>query len=167
MAALSVLLLAVCIEDYRSTKIPNRLLIFIAAAGIWTCYQDAGLWGIGRYFVVVFLVFLVFYPFFMIGAVGAGDVKLYALTAAYLSGKAILCFLVFSLLIAAIFSFIKVIKEHNGRERIYYFFSYIKEVVYVGKWRLYMQEGERNRRSGICLSGPILLSVLLHIGGAY
>lgn len=165
MAVLCLLLLAVCIVDYMSTRIPNGMILLTAAVGVCCCYRDNGAAGAGVYFIVCLLVLFILYPLFMIGAIGAGDVKLYAVTAGFFSGRAIFSFLITSLLIAAIFSLIKILKERNGRERLYYFCSYLAEVFRVRKWHLYIQSTDRDRRSGICLSGPVFLSVLLHLGG--
>jgi Flp pilus assembly protein protease CpaA len=120
------------------------------------------LWYLGK----CFLILILFYPLFQIGALGAGDVKLLAICSGCLSGKTILGFLAFSMLIAACISLIKLYKENNWKERFYYFYAYLSQCVFGGKWELYATD-EIRTKSGICLSGPILVSVLLHLGGVY
>lgn len=123
--------------------------------------------GLTDYIKTDVIVLLLLYPLFKIGAIGAGDVKLFAVTAGYLSGKAVICFLTYSLLIAGLFSIIKLLKEQNGLERIYYSCSYMAEVLRTGKWRLYFRNAAEKRQAGICLSGPVFLSILLYLGGVY
>lgn len=171
MATLCVMLFAVCLSDYRSARIPNMLLAGMVLWGL--CYrccgmESAGMWaGLQAYLSGSLPVFLLLYPLFKIGTVGAGDVKLFAAVAGYLSGCRVYCFLFYSLLISAIFSLLKLIKEKSARERFRYFLSYLSEVAVRGQWALYLENEKDKRKAGICLSGPVLLSVLLYLGGVY
>lgn len=167
MTVLCMLLFVACLSDYRSIRIPNILIGIILLWGIFYRYWDLGAAGIGEYLRMCLLVLLMMYPLFRIGAIGAGDVKLFATTAGYLSGHIVPDFLFYSLLIAAIFSMVKIIKQHNGKERLQYLESYIAEVVKNRQWRLYPDNKIDKGRSGICLSGPVLLSILIHLGGVY
>ena len=107
------------------------------------------------------------YPFFKLGALGAGDVKLLGICAGFLQYDKILHFLFFSLLAAAIFAMIKLIREQNARERLAYLREYLADVARSGKWSLYIENEREARKIGIALAGPILVSVFLHIGGVY
>ena len=107
------------------------------------------------------------YPFFRIGAVGAGDVKLLGVTAGFLPFEKILMFLFFSMLIAVIFSMIRFFKQRDAKERLEYLLGYLACIALSGRLWLYMEDAEDRRRTGICLSGPIFLSLLLYLGGAY
>lgn len=167
MAVLCLMLSVVCLMDYRRTRIPNGMIVTIFLYGLGYRYWDAGGSGLTAYLINSFLVLLLLYPLFKIGAVGAGDVKLYSVTAGCLSRQDIPCFLIVSLLIAAMFSILKLIKERSGRERMAYLWSYLAEVGRTGHWRLYFSNAAEARRAGICLAGPALFSLLLHIGGMY
>ena len=167
MAFLCVLLFAACVYDYLQNRIPNELLIVLFLMGIgWRGIggnlQDVLLFPIGAAGVMVLL-----YPLFKIGCMGAGDVKLLGICAGYLPFPKILSFLFFSLLMAAAFSLIKMIKRHNTRERFHYLWEYFTAVLCSGKWQLYFEDGKPCKSAGICLSGPVFLSVLLYIGGVY
>jgi hypothetical protein len=124
--------------------------------------MTAGLGYLGRCFIILAL----FYPLFRLGALGAGDVKLLAVCSGCLPGKAAIGFLVFSMLVAAIISIVKLSKNRNWKERFYYFFAYLSGRLSGDTWELYTTD-EHRTKSGICLSGPILASVLLHLGGVY
>ena len=115
------------------------------------------------------LPFLLMYPQFKIGARGAGDVKVFMMIGSFVEMKELLMILVLSCVIGALCSLIKLLSEHNGRERIYYFLSYISEVVKTKQWKIYgentVQDYERYRRNKIHFTIPVLFSVALRIGG--
>jgi len=160
LAVLCLLLTAACGYDYRSRKIPNFLIVLIALWGM-------GFSGFLTFLASASLVFILLYPFFKIGTIGAGDVKLLGVTAGCLSFRNVLIFLFISLLIAAIVSLVKMWKEDNFIERIKYLWEYLQNVARSGSWRLYLENERDGRRTGICLSGPVLVSILLYWGGVY
>lgn len=167
MAALCVLLTVVCGYDYKSGKIPNFLIALMMAAGVGWRFWQGGVTEVLSYVGETFLTICLLYPLFKIGTVGAGDVKLLGVTAGYLPFKKILIFLFFSLLIAAVISLVKMLKRGNFTERMKYFFGYLKDVIESGSWRLYLENEKDKSAAGICLSGPVLVSVLLYLGGIY
>lgn len=112
------------------------------------------------------MIFLL-YPFFKLGALGAGDVKLLGICAGFLQYDKILHFLFFSLLAAAIFSLVKLIREQSAGERLAYLGAYLVDVARSGQWSLYIENEREARRAGVALAGPILISVFLHMGGVY
>lgn len=167
MAVLCVLLFAVCLIDCCSARIPNMAVVFIFLAGLGYRWLEEGWQGLGSYFIILLCILIILFPLFWIGTIGAGDVKLFAVTGGYLSGRAVICFLIYSMLIAAVFSVIKILRERNGRERFGYLCSYVAEVVKTGHWSLYIRNEAEKKRAGVCLAAPVFLSVLLHLGGVY
>lgn len=167
MAALCFLLGIACYYDYRRGKIPNFLLGVMLAAGIALRAAEGGAAEALLFLPWCAGVMLLLYPLFRIGALGAGDVKLYGICAGYLPRDKFLLFLFVSLLIAAIFSLYKMLRESNAIERICYLCEYIAEVVRTGHFGLYMENERERRAAGVCLAGPILGSLLLYLGGAY
>ena len=71
------------------------------------------------------------------------------------------------MLISAAVSMIKLLQERDARDRVRYFVEYCGAVARSGKWRLYLPEKNAKKLSGVCMSGPILCSVLLGLGGVY
>lgn len=138
LAALGVFLVAACNYDYREKRIPNYLIIWMAIAGVGWRLWNEGAPGELWYLGQAVLVVAILYPFFKIGGLGAGDVKLLGVTAGYLPAEKILVFLFCSLLVAAMISVVKMWKRGAG-----------------------------GAQGGICLSGPVLVSVLLLLGGVY
>lgn len=164
---LCVFLVAACYYDYRRSRIPNWLVTFLFVMGIADNLLDGGVWALTGFFISVLLVVLTLYPFFKIGGLGAGDIKLLGVCAGYFPTGKIILFLFFSMLVAAIISFIHLLREQNLGERISYFGEYVLDVLRSGRWKLYVEEDAQERRTGICMSGPILCSVLMYWGGIY
>ena len=139
MTALSVLLMVACCCDYWKGKIPNVLVGLMFIIGLVRSLISngvpEGLMLLPKCVAVMFLL----YPLFKIGALGAGDVKLYGVCAGYLPYKKFLFFFFLSLLIAAVISLIKMIKESNAIERVSYFCEYVISVLQTGRFRLYIE----------------------------
>lgn len=167
MIVLCILLGIVCIFDYTGGKIPNLFPILIALWGATRSLWNGGFIGVGIYVMVTTVVLFVLYPIFRIGGLGAGDVKLLSVCAGFFDLSGIFSFLFVSLLISAIFSLIPLIKDRNLRERISYFCEYCMAVARSGRWYLYMPQGTKGLMRGVCMSGPVLCSVLLGLGGLY
>ncbi len=167
LKALVFMLVVACCCDYWKGKIPNLLLILMLLVGCGQQIADSGAIEGAIFGAESVCVMLLLYPLFKIGAIGAGDVKLYGICAGYLPFHKFLFFFFLSLLIAAIFSLIKMIRESNAMERIYYFCDYVLHVLRTGKIQLYIENEKERKAVSICLAGPILGSVLLYIGGVY
>ncbi len=167
MSVLCVLLAAACCFDYRYRKIPNFLIIVMALVGAGWRFLQGGAWEAASGAGAAVLVMCMLYPLFKVGAVGAGDVKLLGVTAGYLPFKKILVFLFLSLLIAAVGSLIKMLRKNYFLERMGYLLDYLKDVVKGRRFKLYLQNEQDRGAVGICLSGPVLISVLLYMGGIY
>lgn len=167
MVLLCLLLGIACVIDYHAKKIPNCLILLIGCSGVLQSFLSAGFAGTGSYLCKSVMVFLFLLPFYCIGGVGAGDVKLMAVCSGYFFQSEIIWFLFLSMLISAIFSLYHFIKEKDVLDRIRYFGQYCAAVAKSGKWYLYLPRKGDRLLSGVCMSGPILCSVLLRIGGVY
>lgn len=157
----------VCWFDYRQRRIPNSLIGIMLVAGIFYRYWYEGITGLACCILSMVLTMCVFYPLFKIGTFGAGDVKLLGISSGYLPFEKIFWFSFISLLIAALFSLIKLFRKKYFVERMLYFFSYMKDVIGSGRWKLYLGEQQDKKAVGICLSGPVFISLLLLVGGVY
>ncbi len=157
----------VAMIDYRSRRIPNVLLVMILFWSMIYRYLSDSWPGCLESVLRGSLVLVLAYPFFKIGSIGAGDVKLIALCSGFTDWECLLNFLFSSLLIAAMFSIYKMIKNDMTKERLGYLLSYFADVCRSGKWTLYVSDRQEMKRVSICMAGPIFLSLLLHLGGVY
>ncbi len=162
-----VLLGIVAMIDYRSRRIPNLLLVMMLFWSMIYRYLSDSWTGCLELVLRGSLIWGLAYPFFKIGSVGAGDVKLIALCCGFLDWDCLLTFLFSSLLIAAMFSIYKMIKNDMTKERLSYLLSYLTDVCRSGKWTLYIRNRQELTRVGVCMAGPMFFSLLLHLGGVY
>lgn len=167
MSVLCVLLAAACCFDYRYKKIPNFLIVVMAVLGVCRRFLQGGVWEAASCAGAAVLVMCLLYPLFKVGAVGAGDVKLLGMTAGYFPFKKILVFLFLSLVIAAVISLVKMVRKGYFLERMGYLLDYLTDVIKSGRFKLYLQNEQDRGAVGLCLSGPVLVSVLLYMGGIY
>ncbi len=164
---LCILLGVACWCDYGYRRIPNLLSAVILLTGFTRAYFMEGVEEIFRYSVTAGAVLLCMFPLFRIGTFGAGDLKLISLCAGYLHGRQILLFLFFTAVSAGMVSLVRFTKKEYLKERFLYLASYIREVLASGKWRLYFHDPEEQKRGSMCLAGPVLISILMNVGGLY
>ena len=167
LAVLCLLLITACGFDYCKRKIPNGLAAAVVLAGIAFRFRRDGPGGVMLYLGEAAAVTALLYSFFKIGVVGAGDVKLLSAVAGYLPFKKIFLFSFVSLLIAAIISLIKLLINKNFRERLRVFCGYLEEIAEKGTLLPYPAAGKEKKSVSVCLSGPVLLSLLFYLGGVY
>ena len=156
--------------DCRKAKIPNWLILIglVLAVGItvWEVSPDhpfyiALLWLAVRISLTTVILFL----FFKIGVLGAGDVKLCAVCAAFLKTGDCVPVFVTGLIVAAVVGLCKLLFLGNAKERIYYLFSYSVDVVQFGVWKPYWTKENLHMKkdASIRMAGPLLAGVLLHL----
>lgn len=167
MTVLCAALCVICFFDYGQRRIPNWMVILIGLIGVGRNIYLGDIREVARYLLTLVVVLFLFYPLFRIGGLGAGDVKLLSVCSGYFPVNKIFSFLFISLLFSAIFSMIQLFRERNVKDRISYFCEYCVAVAKSGKWRLYFPQKDEKRIYGVCMSGPILCSVLLGLGGVY
>lgn len=167
MAALCASLGIVCFFDYRKRKIPNQMIVVILTVGAGERFLESGFAGAGEYLLSFLAVLLLLYPLYRLGGIGAGDAKLLSVCAGFFPAPKIIWFLFFSMLFSAVFSVFIVCRERDLKDRVAYFLEYAAAVAKSGKWWLYLPQRGGRKIRGICMSGPILCSVLLGIGGVY
>jgi prepilin peptidase CpaA len=83
--AFTALLLAGCVTDIRSRKIPNELVLAILFSGWLFAALSEDPWrAIGLSLAGASIGFLIWIGFYLAGAIGAGDVKFFAAASAWL-----------------------------------------------------------------------------------
>ena len=84
-----MLLVIACVTDVRWRRIPNALVLMLALTGFaFSVWVDPWLVGLGRAMGGLSLGFGIWIVFYVIGAIGAGDVKLFAAAGAWLGPAA-------------------------------------------------------------------------------
>jgi prepilin peptidase CpaA len=88
-AVLVGLLLAACIHDVRSRRIPNGLSSALLLLGIMVAMAVGGWMATAQALLTCAMGLALWLPFHIFGKLGAGDVKLFAAAAAWLSPLAV------------------------------------------------------------------------------
>lgn len=156
-----------CIQDIRTGKISNVLVLTVIAAGVSNCICENGGIGIFQYGIRMSVYVLALYPLFCLGMVGAGDVKLLAAIQGFWTWEEGAIYLGCTLAAAGCVSVMKLFVEQNARERAEYFLSYMRDVMVTGHWKLYFaQQGEPYvKGKHIHMTIPMLIGFLLYMGG--
>ncbi len=166
---LLLLLLLSALSDLATDRIPNGFVLLGIAAGIAASFLSGR--GLADTLTSMFLAFLLMYPLYMIGALGAGDVKLFILIGSFREAGEFMVILAGAFVIGAGFSIVKLAAERNGRERFRYFFSYLADIVRTGHWKIYgenlRQDYHTYCKNKIHFAVPILLSTVCRIGGIF
>lgn len=163
------LLLLSALADLKTDRIPNGFILLGVACGM------AGSILSGRDFssilASVVLAFLLMYPLFMIGALGAGDVKLFILIGSFQGTGELMAILAGAFVIGAVFSLLKLAVEKNGRERLYCFMCYLQDIRRSGHWKIYGEDLKQDYhtycKNKIHFAVPILFSTVCRIGGLF
>lgn len=146
-------------------RIPN-LIIFAGILGaVFLFYDCFSISFLYQKIIAIIIPFVCFYGLYKIGALGAGDVKLYCLLGFYLTFQDLFKVILSSLIIAALNSLIKMIYQKNLASRIRYFYSYLIKCSSNQKIYPYYLNQNRTKETTVTLALPVLVSSVIVIWG--
>ena len=111
------IILTAIVYDLRFRKIPNRLILIGLGTGMFRRVYLEGGTGVLTGLISFLLPILFLYFFFLLGALGAGDIKLFSIVAIFLNAKQILWCGLWMFVIGGIWSFLCVIHNLLCRNR--------------------------------------------------
>jgi prepilin peptidase CpaA len=151
--------------DITSYHIPNLCILTGMAAGfvIMCTANPAKLPGA---IAAAAIIFFLFFPFFILRGLGAGDVKLFMMTAFYIPYESLFHYLLVTMLIGATIAIGKMLMFSQSRERLFYLGRYIRKAVLTGTIDEY-EVDKSDRRSLIRMSVPAFISLILMCMGLY
>lgn len=169
MAYTDILALILALEavdsDLKSGHIENAWILTgtVLSAGLRISLE--GMEGLFRFGIGALVLFVVLYFLFWIRAMGAGDIKLLCVFGGlYGLSRGFSCFAC-AVFCGAVLSVCQLVFFTAFRERIRYFVQYMAGWLKSGIRQPYMQKGEGVEK--LHFSVPILMAVLLGIGGVY
>lgn len=153
------------------TRIPNVIIVSGLIIGVFYRVLCMGERNYLAILLGIIIPVLLFFPLFLIRAMGAGDIKLFAVTGAFFTiGENLKC-IVLAIMLGGVFALIKVLFYRNLRERLKYMFTYFRKVLQcAGTGSLYgfsyvdREDTESVKRAGIKFSLPILIAVIIVMG---
>lgn len=167
MYLLCLLIGIACLWDYSSGKIPNFLQFNIFSIGLIYSFCSGGEMGIVTFLAKIVIMGFIFFPLFVLSMIGGGDVKIIALSAGYFPFSQILWFVFYLMISASLIALVKMLIDRNIRERWSFCLKYIQETISTGIVKPYHSSYKRQIKSSIVMSGPVMFSVLLAMGGVY
>lgn len=147
-----------CLFDLWQYRIPNLCIICGLAGKLLLCIQKEpeNLWKI---LIQIAVVFCFFYPFYLLKGLGAGDIKLFMMMAAYLTQDKLIKSLLLTFMLAAVVSVIKMIANSDCRRRLFYFFGYLRKLLLTGAIDTY-EVDKTKKNTVIRLALPAFFSVV-------
>lgn len=155
--------------DWRYYRIPNVCILIGIAAGLVMTYRTYAAAGILQAAGVSAVILLAFYPFYLMGALGAGDVKLFMMMGCHspcMGTDGMIHYLLVTMAAAAVISAVKMAVYAESRERLFYLARYLRKAAVTGAVDPY-QIDRTQRRCVVRLSIPAFLSLLLMCAGVY
>ena len=114
-AAFVALLAAAAVTDVKARRIPNRLVVVIAAAGLlYTLLQAPTLGAVGRSLLAGLIGFALWIPFYALRMIGAGDVKLFAAAGLWLVPLQVVQAAVLAAVIGGVLSLIGMVSGYGS-----------------------------------------------------
>ncbi len=157
--------------DFKRDRIYNGWILFGILTGLFFHMQEGGWYGVCSAVIPMIIPFILLYPIYKIGALGAGDIKLFMVSGSFLKTEQLVHVIIVSFFAAALFSLMKMISEKNCKERTRYLLSYLLETCKTREWRLYdetcIQDAHTYKSNKIHFALPICIGVMLGLGGLF
>lgn len=111
--------------DAKNYKIPNQLICLGYVLGIMSCIFSYGISGIRIFVLNAIWPIVLLYLLFSIGAIGAGDIKLFSVMSSMVGATVINKTILYSIFLAGGAAILLCIKEHEIIKRKLHFSYYI------------------------------------------
>lgn len=151
-------------SDFKTYRIPNKLILSGLVINLFFKFFKGSFLSILYCFGILVIVCIVFLPIYYIHAIGAGDIKLFAMISCFVGIRQGIYVIVAAFLIGGIFSVIKLFRHHIFRLQLQSLAAYITQMYYLKKVVPYESISDQ-QKNVIHFSLPILLSTILIIGG--
>ncbi|WP_330414410.1 A24 family peptidase [Lachnotalea glycerini] len=156
---LSLVVLIALIMDFATGKVSNKLIIIGLLLGFFIPYiQDKKgniigfLLGAAAPVAILLLVF-------MIGGIGAGDIKLFAVIGGFIGVQGVLKCMITAFVIGAVISFVKILVYKNFFLCFHNIIRYLSQTYNTKKFQIY----EREKSNTIHFTLPMFISILIYI----
>lgn len=159
---LFILLTLALIHDFKKYKIDNRLVYSFMLIGVLTNVVIYDIDGIRDSLLGIIFPIIILFILFVLRMLGAGDIKLFSAIGAIMGRDFVLKTMIYSFMVGGIISFFVILSRKNGRKRIIYLMSYIKNCLLT--LTIFPYENFDNKESGSMFrfSYGIVCGVLLH-----
>lgn len=161
---ISIVSIAACM-DLKQEKINNRFIVACWILGIGYQAGARGLDGVWTYFAGAVWPIVLLFVLFWFRMLGPGDIKLFSVIGGFVGPAVISKCIVLSFVLGAVLSIGFILVCGNFTARLMYFTNYINQIMTMKKALPYYVPGRR--MENIHFSIPILMAVIIHVGGFY
>lgn len=161
---LIILLVLATVSDFKTYRIPNKLILSGLVVCCYFQFLKGSFLSIFYSFITLFLICIVFLPIYYIRAIGAGDIKLFAMISCFVGMKQGIQVIIVAFIIGGVFSMFKLFRYHIFRIQLQSLAEYLTRSYYLKKIVPYSNISIK-KKNVIHFSFPILLSTILIIGG--
>ncbi len=156
-------------SDAYNGRIPRQLTVFgMLLSQFHLVYSDSFRAGVIS-LITAFGLMIILYPLFMIGALGAGDIKLMMILPAYMNLSMTLKSVMFAFLAGAVIGLIKLIRSGTLKKRILKFTDYLIRALKTGRIEIYDIPASKTQMGiaghQIHFSIPVLIGCAMATGG--
>lgn len=163
-SVLIILLILATVSDFKTYRIPNKLILSGLVISFFFQFFKGSFLSVLYCFGTLILVCVVFLPIYFIRAIGAGDIKLFAMITCFIGMKQGLQVIIVAFMIGGIFSLIKLFRYHIFHVQLQSLAEYVTQFYYLKKIVPYSSISI-DKKNVIHFSFPILLSTIMIIGG--
>ena len=146
--------------DWKTHKIPNKLTVNAVLVGLILNLLFGGLGGLGRSFLGA-LVGFSFILLWQLGALKAGDVKLYMAIGAIGGWRFGLNTMIFSILIGGVMAFGVMLTRKSGRKSLKNLWNYAVNMFLMRKFHMYESDELAYFCFGICIAAGAVAAMIL------
>lgn len=157
-----IIIIAV-VQDLYSMRISNRLIGIGLALGLGFRITLEGSIAIVYFLVNIVTPVITLYLLFLIGAIGAGDIKLFSVIGSFVNFKQLILCMGASFLFGAGISLFRMIQNKNLQRSVFHAMGYFRELMQ-GHYFSYRETGYENQNV-IHFSLAICLGVFAIKGG--
>lgn len=151
--------------DVRTQKVKNRWIVCGLCTGLIFRLATGGRAGAVSFAGGALCPVLLLGVLFVLGALGAGDIKLFSVLGGIMGARQVMYCILWSFLLGGALSFIIFLFCGNIRRRLAYFLHYFQSLFITGQIRPYRER--EGFGTELHFTVPVLMSVLLYMGGIY
>ncbi|MBS5934341.1 MAG: prepilin peptidase [Clostridiales bacterium] len=163
---LIILLVLATVSDFKTYRIPNKLILSGLVISFYFQFLEGSFLSVLYSLGILLLICIVFLPIYYIRAIGAGDIKLFAMISCFVGMKQGIQVIIVAFIIGGVFSIVKLFYYHIFRSQLQSLAEYITQTYYLKKIVPYSSISSK-KKNVIHFSFPILLSTILIIGGDF
>ena len=152
------------LSDVIRDIVPNYLILIGMVIGCFYQISTYGMLGLFYFVLGIIIPTLILFLLFMANVLGAGDIKLLSMLGGIMGVESVLPCILYSFILGGIISFFLLLCKRNFFSRMQSAVFYIQRMLIYRSFTPYERVGKDHT---FHFTIPILLSVIMYLGGFY